>query len=320
MKAHDVYRSRHFGDVTRLFRDAEYDIDYEWPWPILVDASDVAPLLYDPDVKTPPDLSKLVIKPPYDRMFIEYAVDVPAGDGPSPYGNFDPGRLNRAYHYQAGVAVSCAFDPDGLGDEVEPYIKGRGIEPGVAVCGLMRTDVYTRYRRDVEHTGSTSILLDAYGMGVGKLNILPSQLALAMREQFVARGAMTADKWRVWLADLVKMTQGGALFTLGLMNCRNVKIVDRKETRQQRRQRERSGGVVYKTLHIKPMKERRVSNESGDGSHASPGWHLRSHSFRDYRNGPGLFGKWKDVFYFGPTTVGDPSRKIHKKLVIEQGD
>lgn len=95
------------------------------------------------------------------------------------------------------------------------------------------------------------------------------------------------------------------LYSLMLLNCRNVSTQEntQKRTLKRRKNRKvqtRTVETRYHTLVVKPMRSR-GGNGAGTGGHKA--MHVRRGAFRDYREN-GLFGRHKGIYYFGPTVVG----------------
>lgn len=95
-------------------------------------------------------------------------------------------------------------------------------------------------------------------------------------------------------------------WSLGFMNCKNVTLEPPPVSRQVRRQAERRGLPIldYRVLNIEPMT--RVLRDEGDlasvGSRQA--LHICRGHFKDYRDGPGLFGKHKSVYWWEGSVRG----------------
>lgn len=89
-------------------------------------------------------------------------------------------------------------------------------------------------------------------------------------------------------------------YAFGFMHCKNVTLDAPAVSRQVRRQSERRGTPLldFRVINIEPMK--RVLREEGGLGEAGPGraLHICRGHFKDYRDGPGLFGKHKGVYWW----------------------
>jgi hypothetical protein len=101
-----------------------------------------------------------------------------------------------------------------------------------------------------------------------------------------------------------------ALFALSLLHCRNVKVIDNPlppKVRAARLKNQREV-IEYKTLKIEPMKQRikRLRKETDESklTVAQPIHDRRGH-FKDYREGKGLFGKIKGIWWWDDWVMGD---------------
>lgn len=131
-------------------------------------------------------------------------------------------------------------------------------------------------------------------------------------EQWLERNARfefaEADEWiRKTTIELIAIS----LFAISLMHCKNVELIDGEASKAERRAAklfERRKGVPaakWKVLNIEPM--RRVLREEGqiETSGLVNALHICRGHFKDYRNGKGLFGKHKDVYWWDQQLRGD---------------
>lgn len=87
-------------------------------------------------------------------------------------------------------------------------------------------------------------------------------------------------------------------FAVQLTHCKNVELIDQPLTRQQRRMKERKGGIFYKVLAIEPFKRqvRRETAVSGDGD-IKRALHICRGHFVTYTEDKPLFGKYAGTFW-----------------------
>ena len=100
-----------------------------------------------------------------------------------------------------------------------------------------------------------------------------------------------------------------SVFILAVLNCNNVKLKERGSSRiyQPTGKKEPKNGKYVLTVY--PTKKARyidngVSTTKNPANRNVPR-HVRRGHFGDYRNGKGLFGRTKGVFWFSDTIVGD---------------
>lgn len=91
------------------------------------------------------------------------------------------------------------------------------------------------------------------------------------------------------------------LMTISLMNCHNVELIDNPPKPLTRAERRRGDPerVSYKTIKVLPI--RKVYNTAESDEESESGLmplHICRGHFKDFRNGPGLFGKYKEIFWW----------------------
>jgi len=104
---------------------------------------------------------------------------------------------------------------------------------------------------------------------------------------------------------------------MSFLHCKNVRVVDNKvDVKLAKRYRERHGRspVEYKTLVIEPLKE--ILRKEGRVSEVglARALHICRGHFRDYREGRGLFGKYKQLVWT-PMTVRGTKGKVQPPTV-----
>lgn len=100
-----------------------------------------------------------------------------------------------------------------------------------------------------------------------------------------------------------------AIFTLSLMNCKNTELIDHDPTPLTKKQKKQGQqvGTVYKTIKVHPMRKVYQDNNEEIPTEANemPLHIIRGH-FKDFRNGAGLFGKFRDIFWWEQQVRGKP--------------
>ena len=107
-----------------------------------------------------------------------------------------------------------------------------------------------------------------------------------------------------------------AYMTISLMNCKNVVMIDNPPpAKLSKRHAEKYGVplVTYKTLKVLPM--RKVNQNDYDPADTRDtsipkSLHIARGHFKDYRNGPGLFGKYQDIFWWDAYVRGSAEKGV----------
>lgn len=97
-------------------------------------------------------------------------------------------------------------------------------------------------------------------------------------------------------------------FAISLAHCKNTSLVDLPPLPKKRKRRKSDsyGRVTYKTLIINSLRKQvRSSSDSDGGEQIKQALHIVRGHFKDFRDGPGLFGKFKDVYWWDMHTRGD---------------
>ena len=107
------------------------------------------------------------------------------------------------------------------------------------------------------------------------------------------------------------------LFSLSLMNCKNVKLenIDPPTTIKHRNRHARPA-ISYHVLKIRPMSIHTRGGGEWKGSPGKLSIHIRRGHFKDYRTGPGLFGKYHDIYWWESEVVGRGSTQVDKEYDI----
>jgi len=96
--------------------------------------------------------------------------------------------------------------------------------------------------------------------------------------------------------------------TLAMMNCANIDTIEHRAPDAFQKSRVKSGKkplVSYHTVRVDLDKTpRTIASEGLPGDGSTPRRHRKRGHMKDYRAGKGLFGRYKDVWYWGPTLAG----------------
>ena len=182
----------------------------------------------------------------------------------------------------------------------------RGQLPKWGIACLVFADLKKSSR--LMELGAAYFYLDSHGQPIttGAVPIVPMG---PMRElaQRPGQGAAAADAIISGIHPF--------FFALSLMNAKNVSLVDAPLPLKVAAKRGRSGKTVlsFKTLHIEPMKARARSEATTGESHLRRALHICRGHFKDFREGPGLFGKYKGLYWWDSQVRGtDESGRIIK--------
>ena len=106
-------------------------------------------------------------------------------------------------------------------------------------------------------------------------------------------------------------------------HCRNVQVMDAPLPEAVRKKREKRGkhAAVFKILEIRPMKAVLRNADGNRSTGLKQRLHICRGHFKDYRNGRGLFGKYRGMFWWEMHVRGDKAQGEVKKdySVIAQG-
>ena len=89
------------------------------------------------------------------------------------------------------------------------------------------------------------------------------------------------------------------MFSVCLLNCQNIELVNRKVSRQYRRQMERNGKPIikFKTLNVEPLKSRVRQETPAGESQIKRALHICRGHFAHYGPERKLFGKYEGAFW-----------------------
>lgn len=112
-----------------------------------------------------------------------------------------------------------------------------------------------------------------------------------------------------------------ALFAIGLMHAKNTSLVDTEQPPKLSKKFEKKNRrplTSYKTIHVKPMSQVKVAADIEGDKSISARLHIARGHFKDYRQGGGLFGRYRDIFWWDSQIRGNPERgEIHSSYSVE---
>lgn len=102
-------------------------------------------------------------------------------------------------------------------------------------------------------------------------------------------------------------------------HCRNVELADLPvpEAVSKKRRKRGKRSTVFKTLEIRPMKAVLRDADANPETGLKQRLHICRGHFKDYRNGRGLFGKYRGVFWWDMHVRGDKSAgRVEKDYAV----
>jgi hypothetical protein len=99
-----------------------------------------------------------------------------------------------------------------------------------------------------------------------------------------------------------------ALFALALMHAKNSSLLDNEapaKLSKKYQQKHGRGLTSYKTIQVKPMRQVKTASDVEGNTKISSRLHIVRGHWKDYRFGEGLFGKYKDIFWWDSQMRGD---------------
>jgi hypothetical protein len=153
-------------------------------------------------------------------------------------------------------------------------------------------------------TGTFFMLIDEHGGLISQPTV----------QSFVAEVDMTAEKESLLRSYMVSIHP--SLLAISFMHCKNVRIVDEQTPPRLAKKLESKKGykpAAFKTLVIEPLKQILRREGKSDQVGLQKAMHICRGHFRDYRTGPGLFGKYHQLVWT-PQTVRGTTRNSGDKL------
>jgi hypothetical protein len=120
-------------------------------------------------------------------------------------------------------------------------------------------------------------------------------------------------------AALLRSVIAPFLFAISLMHCKNVKLEDVAVPPKVQAKREKQGApkITFKTLVVEPLRQQirreTAKDPTGEQNHIKRALHIARGHFKDYRDGPGLFGKYHGLFWWDMQVRGNADAGIVAK-------
>lgn len=237
------------------------------------------------------DLKCLV--PPHGKFFVEWEQpNIPTATR--------MGVLFVACAPHEAQSVACSiFAEEGIKSTLEKIalfrtnVRCKWIYITVDFLEFQRTEGYSSRLRGPFHVGATAVAEDGevlhYWFQIGS-------------------GINREESLQVAAASLVAWT------TVSMMNCANIQTVEHHAPEAFQKARKKSGKrpfVSFHTVRVDLDKTpRHVAAESLPGDGTTPRRHKKRGHIKDYRKGGGLFGRYKGVWYWGPTLAGSEEEGV----------
>ena len=233
------------------------------------------------------------LAPPHGKFFVEW-------ERPNLPGTSRMGVLFVACAPHEAARVACTiFAEAGIRSTLEKIAAFRAnvlckwIYITVDFLEFVPAEGYSSRLRGPFHVGVTSVAEDG------------SVLAYWFQ---IGSGIDREESIHVLAASLVGWT------ALAMLNCQNI-VTDAHHAPEAFQKARRKSGkrplVSYHTIRVDLDKTpRQVAAESLPGDGSTPRLHRKRGHMKDYRGGKGLFGRYKGVWYWGPTLAGSEEEGV----------
>lgn len=157
---------------------------------------------------------------------------------------------------------------------------------------LLVVDIYRVFFDDARWDCMLSVFVDEIGSTVG------DSIQINISDEEIKAESVGLDNIAYW-DNYIRHLSYPILFSVSLMNCKNMGLVDEKLSRQYRRKLERQGKpvITYKTLDIAPFRAQ-VKRETEPGeSQIKHALHICRGNFATYTDDAPLFGKHTGTYW-----------------------
>jgi hypothetical protein len=140
---------------------------------------------------------------------------------------------------------------------------------------------------------------------------------IAMTEAGTAMGLKKHHKLTEWIEQEVQGLCSVVFFANTFIHCKNVTVEKREPNEKLAKKQLKKHGIPrlsYHVLVIEPMRKvLRDEGHLGQGEKMSRALHICRGHFKDYRDGAGLFGRYKDIYWWEMSIRGDKKEGIAVK-------
>ena len=233
------------------------------------------------------------LAPPHRKTFVEWErPNIPTATR--------MGVLFVACEPHEAESTACAlFAEEGIGSTLKQIaafranVRCKWIYITVDFMEFQPTEGYATRLRGPFHVGATSVAEDG------------SVLNYWFQ---ISSGIDRHESLQVAAASLVGWT------TLAMLNCQNIATDMHRVPEAFQKARQKRGKqplVSFRTIRVDLGKTpRQVTAESLPGDDSTKRLHKKRGHMKDYRKGKGLFGRYKGVWYWGPTLAGSEEEGV----------
>lgn len=244
------------------------------------------------------------VAPPFEKFFIEFS-----------------SRVNPEEKEPCGVSFIChdfqkAVD-DGSQDTLVPQVDGRDLkfsdiqEAKWACVARTHHDPEGRRGRRIGLGSGTEfryfVLPNGEILSIDGHKLILSKLCGLFEEAAIAEKDNPNIATLNHLGDTLFFI---ALMTICFMHSKNVTLIDEiPPPKLSKRHEEKYGEplVTYRTLNVRPMRTVKTADggEKQEQAPATSALHICRGHFKDFRDGKGLFGKFKEIYWWDQHVRGD---------------
>lgn len=215
------------------------------------------------------------LAPPFENFFMEYKVP----DFMRCQGTW--GKVPKTPGAQVGI-LFCSQ-------------KAKGNEYPFA--WIYALTYFTSYSDTVRHIPvATFLYVDKNGVPIKPLLDSPSPI----QHLFDKKDLSEQEIESIWTFFV-----DPALLAISFLHCKNVKIVPQGHGLYSGSRNRHKPSIRYHVLEIDPMKETLRTEGKSDETGLKKAMHICRGHFKDYRDGRGLFGKFKDIYWWDSQVRGD---------------
>jgi hypothetical protein len=182
----------------------------------------------------------------------------------------------------------------------EPPMNARGVKWGTFIT------LFIRWEGAVKKPCQWSMALDAEGKLASYEDGVPQFWA-----HLPPARSKNPRETQIWEARANLCALWPALLAISFMHCKNVNLYTREPKRELgKRARRNAAKIRYHTLHIEPMKKVLRSEGGSEETGIKHALHICRGHFKDFTKGKGLFGKFKDIYWWDSQVRGSADQGV----------
>lgn len=147
-------------------------------------------------------------------------------------------------------------------------------------------EVMDSFRWEIEIDKDGKIRRDVFGV--------PSELSLTVEEQMELESQAEAWSWNMLCP---------CLLAISFLHCKNVSIVSHEPPAKRSARRNRPK-IRFHTLHIEPIKRILKTEGGAEETGIKHALHICRGHFKDFTKGKGLFGRYKEIYWWDSQVRG----------------